>query len=197
LREVAKVFTEGLLEICEGQALDREFEGLLDVTPEQYITMIEKKTARLLSLCCEVGALVGNGTAEEIGALREFGQQLGRAFQIQDDLLDITVEARVLGKDWGSDIKQRKVTFLLADALAMADETGRVHIRGIMQRPTLGVAEITMMRDLFERVGSLARAREAIDENLAKAERCLHVLPPTPARADLGQLLRVIAARQS
>ncbi len=92
------------MDICEGQALDKEFEKRPHVTLDEYFAMIEKKTGRLFALACETGASLGNGSAEQIEALEQFGSVLGRAYQLQDDLLDVIGDEKIIGKDLASDL---------------------------------------------------------------------------------------------
>ncbi|MCA9732497.1 polyprenyl synthetase family protein, partial [candidate division KSB1 bacterium] len=98
---ISRLFTQGLIEVCEGQALDIEFEKRNDVLADEYLDMIGKKTACLLSMCTQIGGLLANVTTENIALLKQFGWSLGIAFQIQDDLLDITADQKLLGKDFG------------------------------------------------------------------------------------------------
>lgn len=102
IKEIAEIFTNGIIDLCEGQALDKEFERQVDIDLNQYLIMIEKKTVRLLMISSEIGSLIGGATAEERNILIEFSKHLGSAFQIQDDLLDIE---KTSGKTFGSDIK--------------------------------------------------------------------------------------------
>jgi geranylgeranyl diphosphate synthase type II len=89
LQDVLNLFTDGLLVLCEGQALDKEYETVSKISLEDYNRMIYKKTAKLIEVSCEMGVVLGNGSSAERDILRQFGINLGLAFQIQDDLLDI------------------------------------------------------------------------------------------------------------
>jgi len=105
-------FTEAMIEICEGQALDKTFETEDTVSEPAYLEMISKKTATLIKLACEIGGIVGEGNTAEITALAEFGYNIGMGFQIQDDLLDILADETVLGKKVGSDLQMNKKTII-------------------------------------------------------------------------------------
>jgi geranylgeranyl pyrophosphate synthase len=109
---LAERFTDAMLDICEGQALDKMFETQTLVSEEDYIEMIGKKTAVLISLSCEFGAIVGGGSDEQIKSLAELGYSIGMGFQIQDDLLDILADEQVLGKKVGSDLEMNKKTIV-------------------------------------------------------------------------------------
>ncbi|UCF63773.1 MAG: polyprenyl synthetase family protein [bacterium] len=112
LRQIMQLFTDTLIKVCEGQALDKEFEKREDVNLEQYLDMITKKTAWLIRLSTQVGAILGNGSQEQVGLMTHFGNQLGIAFQIQDDWLDYAGEENTLGKKVGSDLKLDKKTYI-------------------------------------------------------------------------------------
>lgn len=96
--EVIGAFTHGLIEVCEGQSLDTDFELRRNVSSSEYIDMIKKKTAAMAEMCCKIGALLGGGTSSQVKALGNYGLNLGIAFQIQDDLLDISADEKNLVK---------------------------------------------------------------------------------------------------
>ena len=137
IQRISGCFTEGLLEVCEGQALDIEFEHRNDVTLHDYLSMIGKKTGGLIAMSAEIGGLIGGGSSRQVHALRSFGAHLGRAFQIQDDLLDVVAEEKNLGKPIGGDIIAGKRTFLLLTALERATGGDRAVLEAVMNRSTL------------------------------------------------------------
>ena len=113
------------LEICEGQQLDMEFESRDNVTEDEYIEMIRLKTAVLLAGSLKIGAILAGATAEDAENLYNFGMQIGVAFQLQDDLLDVYGDPEVFGKKIGGDILCNKKTYMLIKALNRADEKQR------------------------------------------------------------------------
>ncbi len=197
IHEIAQIFTDGIIQLCEGQALDREFETRSDVQLKEYLSMIEKKTAALLKVATTIGAIVGEGTHEQIQALGEFGFYLGIAFQIQDDLLDITSEESVLGKSFASDLKRHKQTFLLVHALNHADPFQCKRIQEILDRPILNDSDIREIIELFDRVGSIKEARRAVDQYLYKARQSLNCLTTNEATEYLHDLINFIAFRNA
>ncbi len=110
---VTDMFSEALLRVCEGQALDKEFEHRQQIQPEDYLEMINKKTAWLMRTACGMGAVVGGGTPEQVARLARFGELLGLGFQIQDDLLDVVADEATLGKEVGSDFRMAKKTYVV------------------------------------------------------------------------------------
>ncbi len=112
LLRMTRRFADVMLVICEGQGLDKMFEQQSRVTYDRYLEMIRRKTAVLIELSCELGALSAEASEAQIGALRNFGHALGMAFQVQDDWLDTMADEQTLGKHVGSDYQQHKQTIL-------------------------------------------------------------------------------------
>jgi geranylgeranyl diphosphate synthase, type II len=129
LAMVFRIFNKAAIEVCVGQQLDMDFEKTVVISGEEYLRMIELKTAVLLAASARIGAIIGGADDKDAGLMYEFGKHLGLAFQIQDDLLDIYGDARVFGKVPGGDIVANKKTFLLVRALEMAstDQLKRLH----------------------------------------------------------------------
>ena len=125
LPDVFKVFIQTTLEIGEGQQLDVEFETRNDVTEDEYIEMIRLKTSVLLACACKVGAIMAGASDEDTDNLYKFGEKLGRAFQLQDDLLDVYGNPAVFGKNIGGDITSNKKTYMLINAFNRATPAQR------------------------------------------------------------------------
>ena len=123
LPAIFKVFIQTTLEIGEGQQLDVEFENRNDVTEDEYIEMIRLKTSVLLACACKVGAIMADAPAEDIENMYKFGEKLGLAFQLQDDLLDVYGDPAVFGKNIGGDITSNKKTYMLINAFNRANPT--------------------------------------------------------------------------
>src|SRR4030095_2703442 len=120
--EIVKIFTDGIIEVCEGQALDKEFEQSDKVTISDYYVMIRKKTAELLKVSASIGAIIGGANQSDIESIREYSENIGLAFQIQDDLLDVIGNESKFGKKIGGDIIERKKTFLYLKAIEILDK---------------------------------------------------------------------------
>ena len=121
LKEVLDLFSTTAMEICEGQQLDMEFETRPDVSADEYLEMIRLKTAVLLGAALKIGAIIGGANETDKNLLYDFGVNLGLAFQLKDDLLDVYGDADTFGKKIGGDIICNKKTFLLISALQKAD----------------------------------------------------------------------------
>lgn len=124
---VFKAFNEGAMDVCRGQGWDMEFEKNSHVAPEQYEMMIDLKTGALIRLACQLGGILGGGSDSAIEALSRFGLLLGRAFQMQDDLLEVTSSSATMGKSLGSDVLNEKKTWIWLDLRhRMTDEQQKV-----------------------------------------------------------------------
>lgn len=204
---LVKLLTRSVIDVCEGQALDMEYEQRTDVTLDDYFTMIQRKTGRLISVSTELGALVGGGTARDIRALRRFGHHLGTAFQLQDDLLDVIGDERDFGKTIGGDIVEGKRTFLLLTALARARGNDRRALERVMERKTaraphpLTIAQrrtlVAAIRNLYSTYDVLGETRHAIVHNTRLALDALALLRPSRASRMLEWLADKLVHRVS
>lgn len=136
-----KLFSKTALEVCEGQQLDMDFESRTDVAISEYLNMIKLKTAVLLACSLKAGALAANAPGEFANQLYDFGLNLGIAFQLQDDMLDVFAEQDKFGKKIGGDIVSNKKTFLLLKALELANQPTRALIHDWISRTEYDPAE--------------------------------------------------------
>ncbi len=194
--QLVEVFTEGLIAVCDGQALDMELAGRTDVSLPEYFSMIEKKTGSLIATAAEMGGLIGGGSPNEVRSLRKFGHYLGRAFQLQDDLLDLVADEQRLGKPIGGDIVEGKKTFLLISAAERARGNDRDLIERVMQRKAQRES-IPAVKELFDRYGILEEAGRRILHDTKTASRALETLRRSPAVAVLRWLAGALVHRAS
>lgn len=125
LKDILDLFTVTALEIGEGQQYDMEFETRNDVKEEEYIEMIRLKTSVLLACALKIGAILADASAEDADNLYKFGEQIGLAFQLQDDYLDVYGDSKVFGKEIGGDITSNKKTYMLINAFNKANDAQR------------------------------------------------------------------------
>ena len=165
-----KIFIKGLLTVCEGQALDKEFEIYNSVTLDEYLQMIDLKTGHLIGLAAELGAISAGADSKTCHAIRDYGRLVGRAFQIQDDYLEIFSDSSNMGKSLESDIKLGKKTFLMIQAL----KKNRRLIHNALKTAQTDFAEgITQIRDYLEKVGIKEAVQMEIDTILNLADKKL------------------------
>jgi len=201
IRRAVKLFTDGFVEVCEGQAFDLEYERRPNINLRDYYRMISKKTGKLIAISAELGALLGNGTPKQTAALRTFGRHIGKAFQIQDDLLDVVADEKDLGKKIGGDIIEGKKTFLLVQALERTRGKDNTFLRSLnSQRPRpMSVREqrrlVEMVTGIYERCGVIEVAHRQIRRETAAGIRTLNLLPPSNARSMLRWMSEMLVQR--
>ena len=148
--KLIKVFNKMAIEVCEGQQYDMNFETRNDVTINEYLKMIELKTAVLLAAAFRMGALVGGASEAEAQHLYEFGKNVGIAFQIQDDILDTYGDPERFGKKVGGDIIQNKKTYLVLKAFQDADSSQQADLQQLMNTiATDEVQKIEAVKSIF------------------------------------------------
>jgi len=175
-KQVISEITRGLIEVCEGQALDKEFETRKDVSIEEYKVMIYKKTAALAESCCAIGALIAGADVKVKKALSSFGKNIGMAFQIQDDLLDISADEAEFGKMLGGDLMEGKKTYLFLKALEKAEGSDRVDLLKVIENKGIKKSEIKKYKKIYEKLGVFEDAQKEILEYTKKAISGLKVI---------------------
>jgi geranylgeranyl diphosphate synthase type II len=174
LAEVLSLFTETALEIGEGQQYDMEFENRTDVTEAEYIEMIRLKTSVLLACAVKMGAILADASAEDADNLYKFGEQIGLAFQLQDDFLDVYGDSAVFGKAIGGDITSNKKTFMLINALNHATAEQREELTRWITAEQFDAAEkIAAVTRLYNEIGIDRMAKEKIEYYFAQSTQYL------------------------
>ncbi|WP_348610217.1 geranylfarnesyl diphosphate synthase [Halobaculum rarum] len=180
--------------ICEGQSLDVEFENRDDVTPEEYLEMVELKTAVLYGASAAIPAVLMGADDETVEALYQYGVDSGRAFQIQDDVLDLTVPSEKLGKQRGSDLVEGKETLITLHARQQG-----VDVDGLVTAETPAEVSEAAVDDavaVLEDAGSIDYAREMAEDLTERSKERLTVLPEGPARDLLADLADYLISRE-
>lgn len=190
--EILHVFTETTLQICEGQQFDMEFETRDDVTVEEYMEMIRLKTAVLLACALKCGAIAGGASNDDAEALYNFGIEIGLAFQLQDDVLDVYGDPAVFGKKIGGDIMCDKKTFLLISAEKMAGAEDKAVLDSWIGHsecdPESKIAAVT---GVYDRTGVREMAEHEIDAHFEKAMQYLDLVS---LKEERKSQLRAVAA---
>ncbi|WP_263819624.1 polyprenyl synthetase family protein [Salinibacter sp.] len=182
-------------QLCAGQALDASFETDDAVTVEAYLDMIDRKTGALLSAAFELGSVIGGAPAPERNRLGTAGRLVGRAFQIQDDLLDLTADDEAWGRGVGGDLVQGKKTFLTLRALERAEGAEHDWFARLVTDGGLPGDDVPEARERMADLGIFEEAREAVHTYTEKAHDYLHLLPETAAAETLHWLLDRLQAR--
>ena len=162
-RELAKLFSQTALEVCEGQQYDIDFETRTDVRLEEYIKMIEFKTAVLLGAAMKMGAQVAKASDSCCESIYQFGKNLGIAFQLQDDYLDAFGDPETFGKQVGGDILSNKKTFLYIQAMASANPQQHKELTHYFSLTDMeDHKKVAAVKDLFEATGAASAIKEEI-----------------------------------
>ena len=174
LKQVLDLFTETALEIGEGQQYDMDFETRTDVTEDEYIEMIRLKTSVLLACSLKIGAILGGAPDEDAYNLYKFGEQMGLAFQLQDDYLDVYGDPSVFGKAVGGDILCNKKTYMLINAFNCADASRRAElIRWVTAKDYDPKEKIAAVTAIYDNVGIRKVAEEKIEYYFAQSRKYL------------------------
>ena len=177
LREVLELFTRTAMEVCAGQQFDMEFEQRMDVTKEEYLEMIRLKTAVLLACCLKTGALIGGASNKDADAFYRFGINIGLAFQLKDDLLDVYADTAKFGKNIGGDILCNKKTYLLISALELVEGEAKHQLLEQLRRDPSDDAEkigkIAKVTAIYDQLGLKGRIEQTMNDYYKAALLCL------------------------
>lgn len=183
LRKILDLFTATALEICGGQQYDMEFETRTDVTEAEYIEMIRLKTAVLLGCALKMGAIMGDAPEADAETLYRFGINIGLAFQLQDDLLDVYGDTTTFGKNIGGDILCNKKTFMLINALRLASGDEKKELENWLTQKTFDPAEkIAAVTALYDRLHLKELSENKIHAYYEEAMKYLTSLSVAPER---------------
>ncbi|UCH65087.1 MAG: polyprenyl synthetase family protein [Ignavibacterium sp.] len=175
-KSILNSFTKGLEEICEGQSLDTEFEKRKKVSLEEYVEMIKKKTASMVKMCCEIGTFLGNGKPALVKALSDYGLNIGIAFQIQDDLLDITAKEEKFGKRIGGDLIEGKKTYLFIKAIEKSTGKEKQMLNKVIENKGIRINQVNKYKELYENLGVINDAKRAINSYTNKALKSIDAI---------------------
>jgi len=179
---IAKLFTDALIDICEGQALDKSFESRPNVSENEYLEMINKKTAVLIQLSCHLGAITAGADEENQKKFSEFGYNIGMGFQIQDDLLDVIADESKLGKKVGSDLAMNKKT-ILTTKLAESGQN------------ITNISDVDEFKRHLENTGILNKVTEMVENYFSTAYSVFDSLPENSYKTMLLELTEYIKNR--
>ncbi|MDP3466711.1 MAG: polyprenyl synthetase family protein [Daejeonella sp.] len=186
LRKVLDIFSDTASGVCQGQQADMNFEKRDQVSLEEYIEMIRLKTAVLLAGSMQIGALIGGAEKEQADLLYEFGENLGLAFQLQDDILDVYGDPEKFGKQVGGDILADKKTFLLIKARELANgETSTELAKWLNQPDVQAVKKVNAITSIYDSLGVRKLAEAEMENFVRKALNALDKITVENSRKEL------------
>ena len=192
---ILDILTAVTRKMTEGELLQLDLLGRSDVSELTYLDVLERKTAYLFSACCEVGAILGEANETQRTALRDFGLNLGTAFQLTDDLLDFTATDEVLGKAAGVDLLAGKVTLPLIYLLE-SDPSATPKVQAVIKDGNYENVSRAELLEAVDRVGGLERARARADEFAEAARTALNVLPDSEYSEALRSIPTYVIERE-
>jgi len=195
-REINNILIQAIIEVCEGQKLDMDFEKRSIISEEEYITMIKKKTSALFRIAAEGGAIFGGVDEEKRDAFKRYGENLGLAFQIHDDYLDMSSSEEILGKDIGNDIRNGKKTIIAVHALNHAAGIEKQRLENLFGKKDATDEEIKEVYSLFKNIGSIEYAKETAYKYSEEAIKSLNILEQSYPKEILEELARYAIKRE-
>lgn len=198
LKDILDLFTVTALEIGEGQQYDMEFETRNDVKEEEYIEMIRLKTSVLLACALKIGAILADASAEDADNLYKFGEQIGLAFQLQDDYLDVYGDSKVFGKEIGGDITSNKKTYMLINAFNKANAAQREELtRWVSARDFDRNEKVDAVTRLYNEIGIDQLAQDKIAYYFAQSKKYLDAVNvPEEKKEELRKYAQKMMKRQ-
>lgn len=193
--ETLSIVTEAVKVMSEGELLQMEKSRQLDITEEIYYEIIRNKTASLIASCCAVGASSSGASPEVVAKMKLFGENVGMAFQIKDDLFDYGEDE--IGKPVGIDIKEKKMTLPLIHALSKASWFERRRIINIVRNESEKPRKVKEVIDFVKDSGGIAYAKEAMERYYQKSLQMIGELPSSTYRDSLSQLVQFTIERRS
>ncbi len=193
---ILDILTTLTRKMTEGELIQLTLLGRTDISEDDYFDVLRRKTAFLFSACCEIGAILGSGTSEQQAALRDYGMNLGTAFQLADDLLDFTAEEDVLGKAAGADLLEGKLTLPLI-LLLKKDAGWRADLEKIMHDGNYRRVSRQSLLSALDEHGALAETRGRANFYAAEAERNLQILQSSKYTDALKEIAAFIVNRES
>jgi len=191
--DLLKIVSEAVREMSEGELLQMAKARTLDITEELYYDVIRQKTASLIASCCAVGAASANADTETISKMKEFGLNVGMAFQIKDDLFDYGPDE--IGKPTGIDIKEKKMTLPLIHALQQSDTATKKRIKRIVKSNSKNQKKVNEVISFVKNHGGLEYSTKVMNEYLDKAMVIINSFPESEYRQSLANLVQFTIER--
>jgi octaprenyl-diphosphate synthase len=180
-----------------GEIFEIQIGDQCDTREESYFAMVSDKTASLISAAARIGPILVGASDEVVQSMGRYGELLGRAFQVADDILDLTSDQATMGKPVGHDLREGKITLPLIRALQRAPDRRRTEMEALLARPDKDEAEWEQIVAFVEEYEGVAAAAETAREYAAQAQECLGVLVPSPAREALELAVRLVVERNN
>lgn len=198
LPDVLSVFSKTATEVCEGQQLDMDFEERSDVTIDEYIEMIRLKTSVLLAGSLKIGGIIAGATGQDLEHIYKFGENIGIAFQLRDDLLDVYGDANKFGKQVGGDILANKKTYLLLKAFADASEEQQAKLNNLSSKSTNPDTKVAETMAIYEALGIREKTESVMHRYFEQAMEDLKAVNVAKERkSELIKFAEILLVRET
>ena len=199
LMDVTGIFTQTAIQVCEGQQYDMNFEKAKRVSVDGYLKMIELKTAVLIASCLKIGSIIGGATTKDADLMYDFGKNLGLAFQLQDDVLDVYGNPKIFGKKTGGDIITNKKTFLLIKAFELSNGELLENLQNLINLQHFNAEEkIKAVKAIYDELGVRDQADNLVKSFYKKAFRSLDKVSVEKSRkTELKKLAEGLIKREN
>lgn len=195
-KKISQQFLNSVNRVCEGQALDMEFETREEVSSREYLQMIDGKTGALISSSLKMGGMVAGAEIDQLEKLEEIGHLLGLAFQIQDDWLDVVADPEKFGKKQAGDIYEGKKTYLMTLALENCNKDEKKWLLDCLKSKPLKESEVNQVVQLFESKNILAKAEQEKDFYYSEAKKIIQSFDDSIYKQDLIKLIQTFKDRE-
>jgi octaprenyl-diphosphate synthase len=193
---ILEVLSEATTGMSEGEVLQLVYADNLEISEEEYIEVITRKTAVLISAACQIGAIFGGSDMQREKALKAYGHNLGIAFQLIDDTLDYTGDVKELGKPVGNDIQEGKATLPLICALRNGKPGDSARLRDFFNSKQLRNEDFAEIKELVTRSGGLDYTSRLASHHIQMAKQALAVFPEHPIRDLLSDIADYVICRR-
>lgn len=193
---IMDIFLESARTVCEGQAYDLEFEDTAGVSLTNYLKMIEGKTAALICASFKLGGAVAATGRETLQKLGQIGKEIGIAFQIQDDLLDVIADPKKFGKKRGGDISEGKKTYLSILTLEKGNKEQTDFLRSVLSNPSIEEKDIEKVIDIYDELGIITQTKDKVESHYQNAIHLLEQFTDSSYKRDLANYLNNLINRE-
>jgi octaprenyl-diphosphate synthase len=193
--EELRVLSQCMLTMCQGEIMQNLHRGDFDMTEERYYAVIRSKTADFLAACCRTGAMLAGADPATVDRMADYGMNLGLAFQVTDDLLDVCGEEDQIGKPVGGDLREGKMTLPLILGLRSASDAERARVKSIARQPVITREDLEEIRDLLVARNAPERTKRASERFIEASLERLQGLDESPARRALESLAKSLPTR--
>ncbi|MBU0591367.1 polyprenyl synthetase family protein [Candidatus Micrarchaeota archaeon] len=199
LLQMQKLYARSFKRVVDGQGVELSWikNGRFDITEEEYLTMINGKTSALMGLSCEIGAFVAKANSGTLAALRDYGEKIGTAFQVQDDVLNITGNFDKYKKEIGGDISEGKRTLMVVHCLERADNSDKKKLIEVLSSHSKKQGDINVAIHILNKYDSITYAKNISNELIADAKLGLSCLKPSVDKDALLAIADYVVKRES